>query len=249
MDSSITERAQGGPGERLRQARVLSPDKALRRVGAAAKALGVSALSLQRYEEGERRVPLEVLQRAAAVFHVPLHQLIDAVAPQEVPALAPQHELRALISTERLTAGETAFVLGEREETVLAWLDGTRPIPPKNLRAAREAIPHARTDGALESYRGPAIAGGRIFATDAEKISYAIGVLDMANAAKADLARCLDAAMSALTAPLTSPTPTSGGELVAEKLERHRAARSAPSEAAAAPAAAASRAKGRRSAQ
>lgn len=85
----------------------------------------------------------------------------------------------------------------------------------------------------------------RTFQTDAEKISYTIGVLDMANAAKSELSRCLDTAMAALLSPLTAPTPVVAGPTVAELVEKHAAAtRTAPAVAAQTPAVA--KAKGRR---
>jgi hypothetical protein len=104
-------------------------------------------------------------------------------------------------------------------------------------------------------------AAPRTFATEAERISYALGVLDMAGTSNrlvietsTEVSRAISAAAAALLAPVSGPkpsasAPTAAGPTRAEKAEKHRTSGPAPAAPAAAPAAAASPPKGRRSAQ
>jgi hypothetical protein len=97
-------------------------------------------------------------------------------------------------------------------------------VRPKSL-AVREsaADPHFTT---------------RTFASDAERISYALGVLDMAGRSNRivmetsnEVSRAISAASAALLAPLSGPAPTAAGPTAEELLAAHDAAQSVPTAA------------------
>jgi hypothetical protein len=71
----------------------------------------------------------------------------------------------------------------------------------------------------------------RTFATDAERISYALGVLDMAGRSNRivletsnEVSRAISAASAALLAPLSGPAPVAPGRTDAEYIAMHDAA-------------------------
>jgi hypothetical protein len=161
---------------------------------------------------------------------------------------------------------EAARSIGVNHEGYRRLVNGG-PVPRGPDRAKYLALvgvtPDATSSGAVPpdegSQRAPAYQlTPRTFASEAERISYALGVLDMAGTSNRlvietsnEVSRAISAASAALLSPISGPTPTANATAptVAEKIEKHRASRSVPIAPAAAPAAAASRSKGRRSAQ
>lgn len=166
---------------------------------------------------------------------------------------------RLTASSKSLREVSTAAeAMGVSRQSLSRYEEGKRPVPLDVLKAASRVfgLPLSHfLDGAqfttpklqIVQEQKASYTTTRTFQTDAEKISYTIGVLDMANAAKSELSRCLDTAMSALLSPLTAPAPVAPGPSVIEMLEKHAAATRKSAPAKAAPAAGAAKAKGRHS--
>jgi hypothetical protein len=95
------------------------------------------------------------------------------------------------------------------------------PVPPNDT--LRDAVP--------ASSRDPA---GRTFASEAERISYALGVLDMASTSNRlvletsnEVSRAISAASAALLAPISGPAPVAPVKSDAEYIAESTAAQAA----------------------
>ncbi len=118
------------------------------------------------------------------------------------------------LSTAMREAGVTqqvdaAAIMGVGPVSVNRWLLGK--AVPKNANRRRELLQalRAHRPSADPLATGPQLSvvappSPLTFANDGEKIAYSLGVLHMAQAAKAELGRCLDAATGALLAPVSS---------------------------------------------
>ncbi len=152
--------------------------------------------------------------------------------------------------------GKAAEAIGISRQSLSRYEEGERQIPLEVVLLAAKVYgtPVAQLIGAEIGSPGPHMVAeattrytvARSFSTEAEKISYTIGVLDMANVAKSELSRCLDTAMAALLSPLTAPAPVVPGPTVAELVAKHADATRAAPATTAARAPAAAKVKGRR---
>ncbi len=237
-DTNVTDPAQGALNDRLKVARVSSPFRSMRSANKAAEAIGVSRQSLYRYEQAGTLVPSWVIRRAAEVYGVPITALIPDLET------IPEDFLPTRYGSP--IKGDLLPVAGPADSFLLRSPSMLRAAGFKDKADFDQFWDSSQSPPGGTAMSPPAQANTqRTFATDAEKISYTIGVLDMANAAKSELSRCLDTAMAALLSPLTAPTPVVAGPTVAELVEKHAAAiRTAPAVAAQTPAVA--KAKGRR---
>lgn len=130
---------------------------------------------------------------------------------------------------------EAARLLGVNHEGMRRLVNGG-PVPRGPDRAAYLSLADptmndTRTVGvtpsmAREATPAPYDANPRTFATDAERISYALGVLDMAGRSNRivmetsnEVSRAISAASAALLAPLSGPTTTAPARTDAELLE------------------------------
>jgi transcriptional regulator with XRE-family HTH domain len=184
MDTPAPEKTQVLTAERLRLARVMASNRAMREATAVAKALQISRGSLSRYEAAERDIPTRVLHRAVEVFQLPME-----------------------------------YFLGETDAPTIGASSGepklNKVMIEKEAQRMRESQPVAP----------------RTFSTDAERISYALGVLDMAGRSNRivmetsnEVSRAISAASAALLAPLSGPAPVTPGRTDAEYIAMHDAA-------------------------
>lgn len=134
---------------------------------------------------------------------------------------------------------EAARSIGVNHEGYRRLVNGG-PVPRGPDRAAYLGllnVPLFDTDGGtapsvLRETSAPSYDGAaRTFGSDAERISYALGVLDMASRSNRivmetsnEVSRAISAASAALLAPLSGPAPTAPAKTDAEYIAMHDAA-------------------------
>lgn len=231
MDTPVPDEAQEGVPERLRSARLMNPNRDIREATAAARALGISRGSLFRYESGTRSIPTHVLRRAEAVYGVPIWYLLGADVVWEGSSTGQRRVYPG-------GAGSVPF------ESTARW----EKIPPEERLELPPGPdePHPFPSWDVEPPSPTAVAPtGRTFGSEAERISYALGVLDMAGTSNRlaiesanEVSRAISAAAAALIAPVRAPAGDApAGPSLEELAATHRAVTEAQAAATRPPAA------------
>jgi transcriptional regulator with XRE-family HTH domain len=108
---------------------------------------------------------------------------------------------------------------------------GETDAPTMGASSGEPRLNRVMIDKAAQRIRDSQAVAPRTFSTDAERISYALGVLDMAGRSNRivmetsnEVSRAISAASAALLAPLSGPAPTAPAKTDAEYIAMHDAA-------------------------